>query len=252
MAHSGLCCGLYRGSIYLRDLSNPNAALLPVGNAEATINQAMTEITTPNFQSLGGNACKVEYPESVTIDLVLHCTSPENLAMAFLGEASQLTAGTVTGEEHTVRSVDELIAFENAPDKTLPIVVSEGVTTFVENKDYVITNAGIKIIAGTTIPMNTAITVDYSYGANWIVEAQTVAQKTFEFVLDGANYGEDGQRAVVLKAWRVKMAPTDSFVVIGSEMASINLSGEILRDESKATGSKFFKAEFGAQATGGY
>ena len=81
MAHSGLCCGLYRGSIYLRDLSNPNAALLPVGNAEATINQAMTEITTPNFQSLGGNACKVEYPESVTIDLVLHCTSPENLAM---------------------------------------------------------------------------------------------------------------------------------------------------------------------------
>jgi len=172
--------------------------------------------------------------------------------MAFLGEASQLTAGTVTNEPHTVRSVDELIAFENAPDKALPIVVSAGVTIFVENKDYVITNAGIKIIAGTTIPMNTDITVDYSYGANWIVEAQTVAQKTFEFVLDGANYGEDGQRAVVLKAWKVKMAPTDSFVVIGSEMASINLSGEILRDESKATGSKFFKAEFGAQATGGY
>ena len=48
------------------------------------------------------------------------------------------------------------------------------------------------------------------------------------------------------------MAPTDSFVVIGSEMASINLSGEILRDESKAVGSKFFKAEFGSQATGGY
>lgn len=252
MAHSGLCCGLYRGTIYLRDLGNPNAALLPVGNAEATINQTMAEVTTPNFQSLGGNACKVEYPESVTIDLTLHCTSPENLAMAFLGEYSQLTGAAVVDEEHTVRSVDELIAFEHAPDKSQPITVKTGATTFAVNTDYVVTNAGIKIIEGTTIPMNTVVEISYTYGDNWVVEAQTVAQKTFELVLDGANYGEDGQRAVVLKAWRVKMAPTESFILIGSEMASIALTGEILRDESKATGSKFFKAEFGAQASGAY
>ena len=252
MAHSGLCCGLYRGSIYLRDLSNPSSALLPIGNAEATINQSMTEVTVPNFQSLGGNACKVEYPESVTLDLVLHCTSPENLAMAFLGEASQLEAGSVVEEEHTVRAVGELIAFVNAPDKTAPITVKNGLTTYEVNKDYTITNAGIVIIDGTAIALNSTIEISYSYGENWVVEAQTVAQKTFELVLDGANYGEDGQRAVVLKAWRVKMAPTESFVIIGTEMASINLSGEILRDESKSTGSKFMKLEFGAQVAGAY
>lgn len=252
MAHSGLCCGLYRGTIYLRDLGNPNGALLPVGNAEATINQTMAEVTTPNFQSLGGNACKVEYPESVTIDLTLHCTSPENLAMAFLGEYKQLTGSTVTAEKHTVRSLGQLIAFEFAPDKESPIVVKNGGTTYTVNTDYVVTNAGIIILHDSTIPLGTELSIDYSYGDNWVVEAQTVAQKTFELVLDGANYGEDGQRAVVLKAWRVKMAPTDSFVLIGTEMASIALTGEILRDESKATGSKFMKLEFGAEATGAY
>ena len=252
MAHSGLCCGLYRGTIYLRDLSNPNAALLPVGNAEATINQTMAEVTTPNFQSLGGNACKVEYPESVTIDMTLHCTSPENLAMAFLGEYGQLEGAAVVDEEHTVRAIGELIAFEHAPDKTAPITVVNGATTYTVNTDYVVTNAGIKIIEGSTIPLGTVVEISYSYGDNWYVEAQTVAQKTFELVLDGANYGEDGQRAVVLKAWRVKMAPTESFILIGTEMASIALTGEILRDESKATGSKFFKVEFGAEVSGAY
>lgn len=253
MAHSGLCCGLYRGTFYLKDLSDPNSAFLPVGNAEATINQELAEITQDNFQSLGGTACKVEYVSSVGLDLILHCTSPENLAIAFMGQASQKAAGTVASEAHTVRSVDELIAFEHVPNKTAPIEVKNGSTVYVLNTDYIVTSAGIKIIEGTTIPMNTPITVSYSYSENWVVEAQTVAQKTFAVILDGVNVGEDGEKPVVLKAWRVKFAPTDSFALIsGDSFASLNVSGEILRDESKATGSKFFKAEFGTQSSGSY
>lgn len=255
MPDSGLCCGLYRGTFYLKDLSNPSAALLPVGNAEATITQELTEITQANFQSLGGTACKVEYVNSVGLDLTLHCTKPENLAIAFMGEFAQKSAGTVVDEVHMVRSVDELIPFEHAPLKTSPITVTNagGVTTYVLNTDYVVTNAGIKIIEGTNIAMNANIEISYSYGANWVVEAQTVSQKTFMVVLDGVNVGEDGERPAIFKAWRVKFAPTESFALIsGEEFASLAISGEILRDESKVTGSKFFKAEFGAEAAGAY
>lgn len=253
MAHSGLCCGLYRGSFYLKDLSNPSAALLPVGNAEATITQEMTEITQPNFQSLGGSNCKVEYVESVSLDLVLHCTSPENLALAFMGSYSQISSGTVTDEAHVVNSVDELVPFEKVPDKTLPVTVKSGATTYVENTDYVVTNAGIKIIPGTSIVMGSTITVSYSNAANWKVDAQTVAQKTFMVVLDGFNVGESGEKPAVLKAWKVKFAPTDSFALIsGTDFASLNISGEILRDESKVVGSKFFTVEFGMEEGGAY
>lgn len=256
MAHSGLCCGLYRGSFFLRDLSAPNQPLLPVGNAEATITQEMTEIVQPNYQSLGGNACKVEYPESVNLDLILHCTSPENLALAFLGTYGQRTPGTVTDELHPVRSIHELIPFNFVPDRSLPIVVTneDGSETYVAGEDYVLTNSGIQIIEGSSIPVDgSEVSVDYSYGANWFVDAQTVAQKEFEVVLDGVNVGDSGTRQVVLKGWKVKFAPTESFALIsGTEFASLEISGEFLRDETKAVGSKFFQVEFGSAVVGPY
>lgn len=253
MAHQGgLCCGLYRGTIYMRDLGVVNSPLLSIGNAEVTINQTMASSTVPNFQSLGGNACQIDYPESVTMDFVLHCTSPDNLARAFLGEAFQKSGSAVIDESHVVNSDEELIAFENAPDKTSIIVKDELGNPYEVNKDYIVTNAGILTIEGTSIPMGSTIFIDYQYGNNWVVEAQTVAQKTFEVVLDGANYGEDGTRAVVLKAWRVRLAPTDSFTLIATDFANLNISGEILRDDSRPTGSKFFSVEFGSQVESAY
>lgn len=254
MAHQdGLCCGLYRGTFYMRDLSDPNAPLLSVGNAEATITQSMSETTVPNFESLGGNACSVSYPESVGIDMTLHCTSPDNLARAFLGEAIMKDGGTVNEEEHVVNSIDELVPLDHIPDKASIVVEDELANAYTVNVDYAVTNAGIKIVEGSSIPLGSTIRVSYTYGKNWVVEAQTVGQKTFEVVLDGANYGEDGTRAVVLKAWRVRLSPTDSFALIsGSEFASIALSGEILRDDSRVSGSKFFNVEFATESESVY
>ena len=251
MAQSGLCCGLYRGSIYLRDLGNPNGALLPVGNAEATITSETTEVNQPNYQSLGGNACSVSYVESVGIDMTLHCTSPENMAIAFSGSTIQAAAGTATDELHTVNAEGELIALDHAPNKD-SIVVTKASTTYVVNEDYTVTNAGIIILEGTSMVLGDEIEVSYTYASNWVVEALNQGQKTFELVLDGENIGDDGSRAVVLKAWRVKIAPTDSFALIASEFASIAVSGEILKDDSKPTGSKFFRIEYGTTASGTY
>jgi|SRR5690554_1738692 len=254
MAHQdGLCCGLYRGTFYMRDLSDPNAPLLSVGNAEATITQSMSETTVPNFESLGGNACSVSYPESVGIDMTLHCTSPDNLARAFLGEAVMKDGGAVNEEEHVVNSIDELVPLDHIPDKASIVVEDESANAYTVNVDYAVTNAGIKIVEGSSILLGSTIRVSYTYGKNWVVEAQTVGQKTFEVVLDGANYGEDGTRAVVLKAWRVRLSPTDSFALIsGSEFASIALSGEILRDDSRVSGSKFFNVEFATESESVY
>ena len=253
MAHQELCCGLYRGTFYMRDLSNPNAPLLSVGNAEATINQTMTEISQQNFQSLGGTACKVEYPESVELSMVLHCTSPENLARAFLGNAFKKTAASFVDESHTVYAYEELIPFINVPDKSSIVVTDSLSSEYQVDVDYTITNAGIIITENSNIPLNSEILISYDFGNNWVIEAQTASQKTFEVVLDGVNVGGEGERAVVLKAWKVKFAPTDSFALIsGDAFASINFNGEILRDESKTSGSKFFKVEFGAETESAY
>lgn len=246
MAHSGLCCGLYRGKFYIRNLNVLDAPLMPVGNAEAEIAQTLTDIVQPNYQSLGGNNCKVSYVESVSLNLTLHCTSPENLALAFLGEVSKLTAGSVVDELHDVNSIHELIPLKYVATKAT-IVVTKAATTYVAGVDYVVNNAGIEIIEGSTILTDgTPIEISYSYGANYKVDAQTIGQQEYEVVLDGVNVGEDGEKSVVLKAWKVKFAPTDTFALIsGTDFASTQLNGEILRDESKVTGSKFFTIEWG-------
>ena len=248
MADSGLCCGLYRGTIYLKDAGDPSAALLPVGNAEATISQELTEIEQDNFQSLGGKACSVSFVDSVSIDLTLHCTKPENLAIAFMGTLSHLTGAAVSNELHAVHAKGELIPFNFVHNGTTPIVVTgpSATPTYVAGTDYVVTKAGIIITEGSTIPViGGNIEVDYTYGNNWKVDAQTVAQKEFYLVLDGYNVGDDGEKSVILKAWKVKLSPTESFALIsGTDFASIEMTGEILRDETKVAGSKFFTVEF--------
>lgn len=254
--HSKICCGLYRGKIYLKDLSNSANPLLPVGNAEFTLNQTLKEITQPNFQSLGGNNCKVSYPEKISLDMVLHCISPENLAMAFMGENSVLTGDDVIDEEHSVNDDNELIPFLHIPDKTKDIIVTNSVggTTYEVGTDYVLTNVGIQIVEGSNILTDgSLIKVSYTYGNNYRVDSQTVGQKDYLFVFDGANVGESGSRQIYLKAYKVKFDPTDTFAMLsGEEFGSLNLSGEILRDESQTVGSKFFFVEWGEESVGSY
>ena len=255
MAQSkGLCCGLFRGTIYLKDLSDPNAALLSIGNSELDISPSVEEISVDNFESLGGKACFLPYINSVRIQMNNRCAKPENLAKAFLGEAFQKTGNSVFDEEHVANDVNELIPLENVPAPESVVVTNEGgQTTYTVNEDYIVTSAGIKILESTSMVLPETLKISYEYGENWTIDALTTSQKEYLMVLDGVNVGANGSRAVVLKAHRVKLAPTDTFTVIGgTDFASINFTGEILRDESKPSGSKFFNIEFGAEVQSQY
>lgn len=249
MAHAELCCGFYRGSIYLKEYGNATAGLLPVGNAEFSISQSTKEITQPNFQSLGGSACKIAFSDTLNLDLKLHCTSPENLAMAFLGTVTEATHAIVTDELHHVSVGGELIPLNFVPDKTQPITVTYGTTptTATLGTHYVVTNAGILVIDAPANPLiGVNIKVTYTHGKNYVIDMQTVTPKTFYFVLDGFQVGDSSEVPVVLKVWKVKFSPAESFAFIaGEDFASIDLKGEILRDESVLVGSKFAKLEFG-------
>ena len=249
-----LCCGLYRGSFYLKDLGDPNGALLPIGNAEANISQTMTTISTDNFKGLGGKDCSLTFTESVSIALTVRCTKPENLAKAFLGEAFEKDGGNIIDEEHVVNDVNELVPFKNIPSKTSIVVTDDsGMTTYDVNKDYKISNSGIIILEGTTISLGSTIKVSYEFGKNWVIEAQTTSQKEYQLVLDGVNVGGNGERQMRLTAHKVKLSPTDSFALIsGTDFASLNLNGDILSDDSQVTGSKFFNVEFGTSLQSQY
>ena len=251
-----MCCALYRGSLAFRNRASANKNFIPFGNAEFTLNQEEAEVTQENFESLGGSACKVVYINSVTLDITAHCLKAENIAMAVLGTLSVLTPDTVTDEEHTVHGVDVIIPFENVPDKAQAITVKDeaGTTTYVLGEDYILTNSGIKIIEGTSIAVDgSVIKVGYTYGANVVIDALTMGQQEFEVIFDGVNVGEAGETPVVIRFPKVKVSPAAALPLIaGQEFTSLEMTGEVLRDETITTGSKFYKLTYGEAAGGTY
>lgn len=248
MAHSEICCGYYEGTVYLQENGAENAPLLEVGNADINVSQELIEIEQPSRQRRGGTNCKVAYTDSVNINLVLHCINEQNLAIAFMGNAEELT-GTVEDEAHPVNAIHELIDFDFIPDQSQTIEVTDGdTTTYVEGEDYILTAAGIKIIEGSAIPVDGSdVVVNYSYGTNRRVNMNTVAQKEYKLVFDGWNIGEDQRRAVVFKAWKVKFNPTEEFIILSDaeEFSSLEIAGEVLRDGSRVSGSEYMQFEFG-------
>lgn len=240
MASKGLCCGMYRGEIFLRDLSNPNAGLMPIGNATATLNQSMNHIGTPDYTSLGGEACSIDLIDSITLNLEVHCTKPENLAKAFLGESVQLTNGHAS-ESYDVHEEGELIAFNKLPILNT-ITVKKNNADLTQGIDYEAVGSGIKIL--TQDHIGEEIDIEYDYGNNWIIDAHTLTQKSYELVLNGRNVASDKGEAYRVRIWKVKFSPTDSFDLISKDnFAQVNLNGQLSKDDTKIGTSKWFQVE---------
>jgi hypothetical protein len=250
------CCQLIRGEVFLRKLSatspNPNG-LLPVGNVtEFSVSHEVTEIEQANYQSLGGTTCKVSYVNGANLNLTMGCIKAKNLALAILGdgEFENVAGAAVLNEVHRVNAIGELVLFNFIPDPTVAIVVTNvgGLTTYAAGVDYERTPHGIKILEGSTITLGANILVDYTYGSNTLINALTQSQSDYEVVLAGINAAGGSETPVKFQAFKVKFNPTEEFSLIGDNLATISLVGEILRDETKLTGSKFYKFEMGELA----
>lgn len=204
---------------------------------------------------IGGNSITIELADTAT-------AGAETVSVA----GNAITIGIESG----VSTATQVLAAINASDAALELVTavisgtgsnpqtSAGPTnlaggganqvSYVEGTDYVVTNAGIKIIDGSSIPVNGSfISVDYDYTNNIRVNMQTVSQKEYYLVFDGENIGEEGNRAVVFKAFRVKFNPTEEFIILSDaeEFSSLEVSAEVLRDSSITSGSQYMDWTYG-------
>lgn len=251
-----ICCGIYRGNILVRNRNLQNSFFRSLGNAQLTLNQEQTDIEQESFTTLGGTECKTTYVSSVTLETILTCLSAENLAMAVLGTLSKLTGGTITDEEHEVNSIEAYIPFNQVPDRTQAITVKseDGSETFVLGEDYALTNAGIRILENSSIPVDgTVIQVSYSYGTNYVIDALTLSQQDFEVIFDGFNAASADKTPVVIKFYNVRFSPAAAIALIaGQEFANLTLTGEVLKDDTRPSGSEFYTLTIGQPNDGIY
>jgi hypothetical protein len=124
------------------------------------------------------------------------------------------------------------------------VVTNEaGNVTYVAGTDYEVRPGGIFIIAAGAIADAAVVKVDYSYGAEDVIQALTSAAKEYVLFFEGLNEAQSGKPFLV-DAYRVRFGATKNFSLIGDNFAGFELTGAVLKDSTKtgAGVSQFFKA----------
>lgn len=173
----------------------------------------------------------------------------ENLAMGLYGEAATVAGATVAVENVDIFTLPAGKRFALAhPDVTGVVVENAAETvTYVLNTDYSLDakNGMITPIAGGAIAIAAAASdivlhVAYTYAAYTNMEAFTSAvspQRWLRF--EGLNT-VDGTR-VIIDMYKAQFDPLTNYGLIVEDIASIDMSGDLLADSLVVSGSQFFR-----------
>jgi hypothetical protein len=111
--------------------------------------------------------------------------------------------------------------------------------------DYLVVPGGIFITEAGAIADAEAITVDYAYTAQNVIQAIVESAQEFVMAFDGLNEAQTGL-PVIVDMFRIKFGPTKALDMIEDDFGTLELTGELLIDDTKTgTGiSQYFKYTF--------
>ena len=221
----GKVYGGKRGAFAKKFLGNVSALSLAVSE---------NEIELLDFtQAGGGKDDSIRRIEDVTVSMSLRNISPENLATALLGTSAGVTAGAVV-DEGKIAYLGGLVRLNNTPDPAVPLVVtnSAGAVTYVEGTDYTRTKSGFEVLSTGTITEAQSLKVDYTKLAGDLVQLLTQSAADFSLTFEGLNEAKDNGRPVIVDLFKVKFGAAQNFELIGDEFATLDLTGELLVDDS--------------------
>lgn len=232
-----------KGKVYIGVAGSNN--LQRIGNVSKltlAIEEEIKELG--DYESAGGGvADSVSRIKSASASLTLHSLNKENLAIAIFGSASAVAGSTVTNEAH-VSKKGALLRTAKVNPTTVLVSGAAGTPVYVANTDYIVTGGGIYIPDTSSIADETPLEVDYTYGAQNVVEALTNSALDYTLVLDGINEADSGKPCVV-DLWRIKFSPAKGLDLIADDFAQLELEGKILSDETRPGGtSKYFRYTF--------
>ena len=220
------------GKLYLEDLDEPKG-LLFIGNCNALNYEASPqEIEEQDYTTPGGGLdASVQRIQALNITYNARHFNKANMARAIYGAATEVAAGTATGEEH-VANPGAMIMLAN-PGATSVVVKDEaGTTTYVLDTDYIINAAGFpEIIEGGGIAADETIQVDYSYAKHATIQALVKSGKRFRMVFIGLNEARSG-KPVVIEVYKVNHSPA-SLSFIGDEFQGMEFTAKAEKDASK-------------------
>lgn len=182
----------------------------------------------------GGNYNSLSRIDAVTISLILHDYSAENLAIALFGTSSAVVAGAIVAESITARAtLDTLVKTANMIDTSVaPVVTSDPAgTTYVEGTDYTVSAAGITVLSTGSISASDPLLVSYTSKGVDVIQALTNSSQEYELIFDGLNEAQSGEPTVIT-VHRAKFGPTEDVSAISDDFGALTISGDALKDTS--------------------
>lgn len=234
--------------------------LVFVGNATSlTVNAEVTTQTVPDYTTCaGGNYCEYSEISDPTIQFDLTCSSPDNLAQAWAGNASIVAASSEVVAS-TIRSFGTLIPFVDAQRRPVQnvnaasVVVTANGVTLVEGLDYEITAHGIYpiedgpnmpalstvIVPPATLPAGIPITMQFTHDGYDLVELFTTTGTEVRMFFEGEN-AANNCAPFTGHLYRLKVQPSSGVPLISQEFATWQVTASILKDNCRTgAGSRY-------------
>lgn len=222
-----------KGTVYF---GVDGGALVSVGNvAKLSLSVAEEKIEQQDYENSGGGvADSVSRIKSVSVDMTGYSFSQENLALAVRGTSAAVTGGTVTDEAVTAVK-GGLNVLAKLPDMTAALTVEGGsgdTTVFTEGTDYIRTRSGFTIPSTSTIVDADTLVVTYTALTGSALQGLVETAQDVRVVFEGLNEARSG-KPVVVELFRTQFSPTKGLDLIGDKFAEIQLTGTVLKDETK-------------------
>jgi hypothetical protein len=220
------------GKIYLEDLDEPQGPIF-IGNCNSLTYEATPqEIEEQDYTTPGGGLdASVQRISALNITYNARHFKKANMARAIYGAATDVAAGTVTGEAHMAYP-DALILLANPGATDVEVTSEDGTTTYVLNTDYTLDPAGFPVITENgAIQTGTAVKVNYSFAKHATIQALVKSGKRFRQVFVGLNEARSG-KPVVIEVFRVNHSPA-SLSFIGDEFQGMEFTAKVEKDPTK-------------------
>lgn len=221
------------GKQYIEDLDEPKG-LIFIGNCSSLEYAAETQdieeqdYTTPG----GGLDASVQRISSLAITYNARHFKAANMARALYGSATDVAAGSVTGEEHKAFP-GALLMLEKPGATNVVVTPGSGGAALVLDTDYTLDAAGFPVITdGGVVPdAGLDVEVDYSYAKHATIQALVSSGKRYRHVFVGLNEARSG-KPVVIECYRVSHSPA-SLSFIGDEFQGMEFTAKVEKDASK-------------------
>lgn len=167
--------------------------------------------------------------------------SMENLALGLYGTTATVAGGAII-DESIFAYTGKRTPLARPGVSGLVVTNTSASTTYVQGTHYTVDVAnGVIIIpaTGSTITNGQNLLVDYTYSAHTKMDAFTASaapERWFRF--EGLNTANNTR--VIIDMFRARIDPLTGYDLINDELATVEIKGDLLSDDTKTTGSKFF------------